>query len=136
MDAFSDPQVSQLLYYAGAALILLPVMFAAFFFWQRVRKIRHLVEKNPEQEHEYRLWLLFGDYLSYALLVFIATALCASLPLVGAIYLGAQLAQTAIPLAPLLLTGAAVGLLAGCYTTLKFLHTKTNYEESLLLPTM
>ncbi|GER88246.1 hypothetical protein KDW_24080 [Dictyobacter vulcani] len=136
MDAFSDPQVSQLLYYAGGALILLPLMFAAYFYWQRVRKIHYLAEKHPEQEQEYHFWLLFGDYLSCSLLVFIATALCASLPLLGAVYLGTQLAQVTISLAPILLVGAAVGLLAGCYTTLKFLYAKTNYEESLLLPTM
>ncbi|GCE26919.1 hypothetical protein KDA_24030 [Dictyobacter alpinus] len=136
MDAFTDPQVRLLSYYVGAALILIPLLLTIYFAAQRIRKIRLLAEKRPDQEQSYHPLRLFGDYLLYAFLVFIGTAIIASLPIVGAIYLGALLAQITIPVTTLINIGACLGLIAGGYTTIRFLHAKTNYEESLLSPTI
>src|SRR5690242_2472086 len=98
MDVFSYPQMRLMLYYAGGASLFVLVLITIFFCSLRIRKIRHLAKKRPEQEQSYNGFLLFLNYIVYALLVFVCTALIASVPLVAAIYAGIWLSHTAVPL--------------------------------------
>lgn len=135
MDVFSDPQMRLMLYYAGGASLFVLVLMTVFFCSLRIRKIRHLSKKKPEQAQSYNSFLLFLNYIVYALLVFVCTALIASVPLVVAIYVGIWLSRTALPLFPLLAGGVSVGIFFGFYVTFKFLRAKVAYEESKMLPT-
>lgn len=135
MDVFSDPQIRLMLYYAGAAILFVLILMTIIFYALRIRKIRHLAKKNPEQMQRYNAFLLFLNYIIYSLLVFISSALIAGVPLVAAIYGGIWLSQNAVPLLPLLAGGACVGIFFGFYVTFKFLRAKVAYEESKMLPT-
>ncbi|BCL77922.1 hypothetical protein ccbrp13_03870 [Ktedonobacteria bacterium brp13] len=136
MDVLSNPQTRQALFIGGGVVLLVLILMTLYFFWRRVHKIRYLAKKDPDRAQSYNGFLLFLNYIGYALLVFIVTALVASVPLVAAIYLGLWLAHNVAPLVPLITGGVCLGLVLGYYVTFKFLRSKVAFEESKAVPTI
>ncbi|GCE19292.1 hypothetical protein [Dictyobacter kobayashii] len=132
MDVFTDPQTHQLLYFTGGTILIISILLALSFFWQRVRKLRLLAEKRPDEARSYNAWLILLDYLVYTLLAFLCSFLLGSVPLIAALYIGSLIGQIPLPLFPLLVGGAIVGLAMGCYVTARFLYGKVTFEDSLL----
>lgn len=136
MDVLSDPQMRFTLYLIGGGVLLVLILMTLFFFWRRVHKIRFIARKYPDQAQAYNSFLLFLNYIGYALLVFLISALVASVPLVGAIYLGIWLVYKDAPLIPLFVGGLCIGIFMGFYVTFKFLRAKVTFEESKMASTI
>jgi hypothetical protein len=130
MDVLSDPQMRLTLYFIGGGVLFVLILMALFFFWRRVHKIRFIARKYPDKAQSYNGFLLFLNYIGYALLVFLISALVASVPLVGAIYLGIWLVYKDAPFVPLFIGGLCIGIFMGFYVTFKFLRAKVIFEES------
>ncbi|GHO88776.1 hypothetical protein [Dictyobacter formicarum] len=134
MDVFADASflTQQLLYFTGGAILMISILSAIIFCGLRIHKLRLLAEKRPAEACSYNAWLILLDYIVYALLAFLGSFLLASIPLMTALYIGSLIGQKPLPLLPLLIGGATIGLAVGCYVMVKFLYSKMTFEDSLL----
>jgi hypothetical protein len=130
MSIFIGPQNRQVYIIAGSILLAIIIFMAIYFFLARIRKIHHIAGKNPQSAYKYNGFLLFLDYIFYALIAFIGTTLLAGAPLAAIVYLAVWLTQGEAPFVPLFSIALGFGIFMGIYGTFMFLRSKVIHEES------
>jgi hypothetical protein len=132
MSVFISPQNRPTTLIIGGILLICVIFMAISFFLARIRKIRHLSKKYPDRNYRYKYhgFLLFLNYIFYALLVFIVGTLISGFPLTAIAYLAVWLTSGGIPFIPLLSATFIFGIVIGLYVTFIFLRSKGIYEES------
>lgn len=132
ISIFIGPQNRHLYIIVGSILLVYIIFIATYFFLARIRKIRHMTEKNPQTAYKYHGFLLFLNYIFYALIAFICTTLVAGGPLAAMVYIAVWLTKGEAPFVPLFSAALCFGILTGIYVTFMFLRSKVIYEESMI----
>lgn len=130
ISIFIGPQNRHVYSIVGSILLVSIILIATYFFLARIRKIHHMAEKNPQTAYKYHGFLLFLNYIFYALIAFICTTLIAGGPLAAIVYLTVWLTKDEAPFVPLFSGALCFGILIGIYVTFMFLRSKVIYEES------